>query len=52
MADIELLRMIYYALAQSVMDYCGEIWSGALKTHLLTLERAQKSILKVMTFSP
>lgn len=51
-ADLELLRMVYYALAQSVIGYCIGIWGGAFKSHMITLERAQRSVLKVMTFRP
>ena len=51
-ADLELLRTVYYALAQSVIGYCIGIWGGAYKCHMITLERAQRSILKVMTFRP
>lgn len=51
-ADFGLLRKIYYALAESVLRYCVGAWGGACKTHVLALERAQRSLLKVMSFSP
>jgi hypothetical protein len=44
-ADFELLRNAYFALAQSVIGYCVSVWGGACKTHLLQLERAQRSLL-------
>lgn len=51
-ADSDLLRTVYYALAQSVIGYCIGVWGGACKTHLLRLERAQRSLLKTMSFKP
>lgn len=43
---------MYYALGQSVISYCVSVWGGACKTHLIKAERAQRSVLKVMTFKP
>lgn len=51
-AEFSLLRTVYYALAQSVFGYCIEVWGGACKTLLIQLERAQRLLLKVMTFKP
>lgn len=51
-ADFSLLRNIYYALAQSILGYCIGVWGGACKTRMMQLERAQRSLLKVMTFKP
>lgn len=48
--DIKLLISIYYALCQSILGYCIAIWGGAAKTTMLKLERAQRVVLKVMTF--
>lgn len=39
-------------MAQSVVAYCIPIWGGAAKTHLLDLEIAQRSLIKVMYFKP
>lgn len=39
--------MVYRALCQSVICYCISVWGGAVKTYLITLERAQRAILKV-----
>lgn len=47
-----LLRKIYVALAQSVITYCIPVWGGATKTKLLELERAQRSLIKIMYFKP
>ncbi|CAB3242310.1 unnamed protein product [Arctia plantaginis] len=51
-ADFDTLKSIYYALCQSVLTYCISIWGGAVKSYLLPLERAQRAVLKVMTFKP
>lgn len=47
-----LLNIIYIALAQSIITYCITLWGGALKTKFLEVERAQRSLLKVMYFKP
>lgn len=49
-ATKELLIKVYTALAQSVMVYCIPIWGGSSKTKLLELERAQRTLLKVIHF--
>lgn len=49
-ADMALLRTVYFALVQSIIGYCVGVWGGACKTHLIQLERAQRSLLKVMAF--
>lgn len=46
------LNSIYIALTQSVVTYCLPVWGGATKTKLLELERAQRSLLKVMYSKP
>lgn len=51
-SDLNLLRTIYFALVQSVLGYCIRTWGGACKTYIKQLETAQRSLLKVMTFSP
>lgn len=51
-AEYETLKSVYYALCQSVISYCITAWGGAPKLHLLKLERAQRAVLKVMTFKP
>jgi hypothetical protein len=51
-ADIHLLKIVYYALCQSILSYCIEVWGGACKTRLLSIERAQRSVLKVMMQKP
>lgn len=51
-ADKKLINQIYITLAQSIINYCIPIWGGATKMKLLDLERAQRSLLKVMYFKP
>lgn len=48
----KLKNKIYVALAQSVLTYCIPIWGGADKTHFLALERAQRSLIKVIYSKP
>lgn len=50
--DKDLLGRLYIALCQSILTYCISCWGGASKTHLLLLERAQRSILKVTFNKP
>lgn len=51
-ADIKILMSTYKALAESVISYCIPVWGGAAKSYLITLERAQRALLKVMFFKP
>lgn len=46
-ADRKTMKMIYYALCQSIIDYCITSWGGACKSHIIEVERAQRAILKV-----
>lgn len=49
-ADPNVMKMVYYALCQSILEYCISAWGGASKSHLIHLERAQRAVLKVCTF--
>lgn len=49
MAGLDLLREIYIALCQSLLGYCISVWGGCITSNLIKLERAQRSLLKVMT---
>uniref|UniRef100_A0A2A4JYZ1 Reverse transcriptase domain-containing protein n=1 Tax=Heliothis virescens TaxID=7102 RepID=A0A2A4JYZ1_HELVI len=51
-ADSKILRQVYFALCQSLITYCITTWGGAGKTLLLTIERAQRAVLKISTFRP
>lgn len=50
--DSSQLTSVYYALGQSIITYCISSWGGCPKSTLITLERAQRAILKIMTFKP
>lgn len=45
-----LLNKIYSALAESILRYCAPVWGGAAKTKFIEVERAQRSLFKVMFF--
>lgn len=47
-ADMDLLKMIYITLCQSILTYCIPVWGGTHKTTLIFLERSQRAVLKVM----
>ncbi|KAJ8711530.1 hypothetical protein PYW07_008772 [Mythimna separata] len=49
-ADADILRMVYFSLCQSILSFGITVWGGAPKTSMLQLERAQRAVLKVMTF--
>jgi hypothetical protein len=51
-APVNILFMVYYALCQSVIQYCIAVWGSACKTYLLDLERAQRGVIKVMLKKP
>lgn len=51
-ADNNLIRLLYISLAQSILGYCIAVWGGTTKTEFLYLERAQRSLLKLMYFKP
>lgn len=51
-APKKLLIRIYTALAQSIITYCIPVWGGASKIKFLEVERAQRSLLKIMFFKP
>lgn len=48
-ASPQVLRTVYFALAQSSLSYCVAAWGSTHKTTLIQLERAQRAVLKVMT---
>lgn len=51
-AGIDILKMVYFTLCQSIIGYCITVWGGAAKTHLLKVERSQRAVLKVMLRKP
>lgn len=51
-AEWSFLKTIYYSLCQSIIDYCIPVWGGSAKTKMLSIERAQRAVLKVITYRP
>lgn len=51
-SDQKIIKQVYYAICQSVLNYCINVWGGVAKTYMIRLERAQRAILKVATFRP
>lgn len=51
-ADPNVIKMVYYALCQSILGYCISSWGGACKSYLEQLEIAQRAVLKICTFKP
>lgn len=47
-----VLKMVYLGLGESILSYCIPVWGGARKTNMLSVERAQRSLLKVMYRKP
>lgn len=43
-------KTVYQTLCQSVISYGITAWGSAVKTNLIKIERAQRSILKVLNF--
>lgn len=50
--DKSTLRITYFALCQSLLMYCVDVWGGAAKSHMIALERAQRAVLKVSNYLP
>ncbi|KAI5632302.1 reverse transcriptase (RNA-dependent DNA polymerase) domain-containing protein [Phthorimaea operculella] len=51
-ADQKVLRLVYVALCQSLVTYCIGLWGSSAKTSIIMLERAQRSVLKVLYKKP
>lgn len=51
-ADFSLLKAIYLALGQSIINYCILAWGGLTSSVILKLERAQRAVLKVALKKP
>lgn len=50
--DGQTLKSVYMALCQSVLGYCIRAWGGAASSILISLERAQRAVLKVALRKP
>lgn len=51
-APENILLHVYKALCQSLIVYCIGVWGGAAKSTMIDVERAQRSVLKVMLGKP
>lgn len=51
-ADIRTLRMVYFALCHSLLQYCILSWGNSAKTSLILVERAHRFVLKTMLNKP
>lgn len=51
-ANDNILKTTYNALAKSVLSYCISVWGGAGKSILISLERTQRALLKVAFKKP
>lgn len=49
---LKLTKMVYFALAESILDYGILCWGSACKYVLVPLKLAHKYILKVLLFKP
>jgi len=47
-----LLRMIYFSLAQSILNYGIKIWGGAYNTHLVNLQITINGLIKIILHKP
>ena len=48
----ELLRIIYFALVESHLQYCNIIWGNASENTLKPLVSLQEKIIRIMCFAP
>lgn len=51
-ADPKLVVQTYKALCECLIRYCICAWGSAAKTYLITAERAQRAVLKVLQYLP
>lgn len=49
-ADFETLLMVYESLCKSIIMYCIPAWGGTYVDDIILVERAQRAILKIMTY--
>lgn len=47
-----IIKYVYTAICQPLLTYCITVWGNAAKSVLITVERAQRSVLKVMFKKP
>lgn len=47
-----ILRTVYFAICQSILQYGVSVWGGAGKSIMIELERAQRAVIKVLLKKP
>ena len=50
--NLEVLKIVYFALAQSIIQYGILIWGGAFNKHIKKLSTAQKILIKIILKKP
>lgn len=50
--DGKIIKLVYYSLCQSIINYCILAWGCAAASTLIILERAQRGVLKVALKKP
>ena len=48
LTNVNTLKIIYYSMVYTHIQYCIAVWGTAYKSSLLPLEKMQKKILKIM----
>ena len=48
----ELLRVVYFALVDSHLQYCNIIWGNASEKILKPLIKLQEKVIRIMYFAP
>lgn len=49
---LETIRIVYFGLCQSILQYCISVWGCACKTLIIRAEIAQRAIIKVILKRP
>ena len=50
-ANKQTVKQMYYTFVFPYLIYCCEIWGNTSQTHLDSLTKCQKKIIRIMTFS-
>ena len=50
--NLNTLKMVYYSLVYSHIQYCISIWGSAAKTNLYNIETLQRQSLRIICFKP
>ena len=50
--NLSTLKMVYYSLVYSHIQYCISIWGSAAKTNLYNIETLQRQSVRIICFKP